>query len=283
MFYTPPEFGKEVLSIGEFNRGFGTFANPNAAGAYLSISFFILLATSWKTWVRTILGSYLLIGIVATGSMGALLCTLIAFALLPIVIATQKNWRVSLLFGGLLSIAVATTIILLIIFDPLNSLPSISSAKQLTGLLALSFGRLSHSIHGRVEIINATLPTYANYPFGMGPNTSGLFLETLHNDYLAFLIERGPFGLIGWLWLVIATLMFPMRKINQNLAPEKWRQSLIIWAGFLATALNGFTHEVSHFRQFWMPLAFLYAAYFILSELKRPSFEKTLMAEQILE
>jgi O-antigen ligase len=179
----------------------------------------------------------------------------------------------SLLFGGLLSIAVATIIILLIIFDPLSALPPLSSAKDLTGFLALSIGRLSHSISARAEIINFTLPFYANYPFGMGPNTSVLFLKTLHNDYLAFLVERGPLGLIGWLWVVIATLILPLRKTNPNQDPVKWWQSLTIWAGFLATALNAFTHEVSHFRQFWMPLSFLYAAYFILSKPIRPSKE----------
>jgi O-antigen ligase len=282
MFYTSPDIGNVVLSTGEFNRGYGTFANPNATGAYLSISFFILLATSWKKWLRTILGSYLLVGILATGSMGAMLFTLIAFAVLPITAAILKNWRIGLLFGGLLSILVATIIIVMIV-GPLNALPPIASAKHLTGLLALSIGRLSHSISARMEIINVTWLSYANYPFGMGPNTSVLFLKTLHNDYLAFLVERGPLGLIGWLWMVVATLLLPLRKTNPNQDPAKWRQSLTIWAGFLACALNGFTHEVSHFRQFWMPMSFLYAAYFILSELKKPSLEKELITDQIVE
>jgi len=283
MFYTSPDIGNVVLSTGEFNRGYGTFANPNATGAYLSISFFILLATSWKKWLRAILGLYLMVGILATGSMGAMLFTLIAFAILPIAAAILKNWRISLLWGGLISTAIASIIIVLIIFDPLNSLPPIASAKHLTGLLALSIGRLSHSISARVDIIDTTWPFYANYPFGMGPNTSTLFLKTLHNDYLAFLFERGPLGLIGWLWVVIATLLLPLRKTNPKQDPAKWRQSLTMWAGFLAGALNGFTHEVSHFRQFWMPMSFLYAAYFILSEHNKPSIEKTHMDEKILE
>jgi O-antigen ligase len=282
MFYTSPETGL-VLSTVEFNRGFGTFVNPNAAGAYLSVSFFILLATSWKKWLRAILGLYLLVGIFATGSMGAILFTLIAFVTLPIAYAILKNRRMSLLLGGLLSLAIATLILLLIIFDPLKALPSISSAKELTGFLALTIGRLSHSISARVDIINITWPFYEKYPFGMGPNTSVLFLKTLHNDYLAFLFERGPLGLIGWLWVVIATLLLPLRKINPKQDPAKWRQSLTIWAGFLACALNGFTHEVSHFRQFWMPMSFLYAAYYILSEVKKPSIERTHIDEQIIE
>jgi O-antigen ligase len=276
IFYTSPDIGNVVLNTGEFNRGYGTFANPNATGAYLSISFFILLATSWKKWFRAILASYLFFGILATGSMGAMLSTLVAFATLPMVTAILKNWRMSLLWGGSILTAIATIVILLILFNPLDALPPIASAKHLTGLLALSVGRIAHSISARVDIINTTWSSYANYPFGMGPNTAVLFLKTMHNDYIAFLVERGPLGLIGWLWLVIATLLLPMGKTNPNQDPNKWRQSLTIWGGFLACALNGFTHEVSHFREFWMPLAFLYAAYFILSQPKTPSLEKAI-------
>jgi hypothetical protein len=280
MFFTSPESGV-VLATGEFNRGYGTFANPNAAGAYLSFSFFILLAASWKKWVRALMGIYLIIGILATGSMGAMLFTLIALMTLPITAIILKNWRKSLLYGGLLSIVLAIGIILLIIFDPLGTLPSFASARDLTGLLALSLGRLAHSITARIEIINVTWPVYENYPFGMGPNTAVLFLKTLHNDYLAFLFERGPLGLIGWLWVVIATLLLPLRIINPKLDPERWWQTLALWAGFLASTLNAFTHEVSHFRQFWMPLSFLYASYYILSRLDNPLKEKTPINQNI--
>ena len=283
MFYTSPNTGNIILSTGEFNRAYGTFANPNATGAYLSISFFILLATSWKNWLRAILGSYLLVGILATGSIGAMLFTLVAFATLPIAAAIQKNWRKRLLLGGLILTAIASIIVLLIIFEALSAIPSLASAKHLSGLLALSIGRLSHSISARVDIIYVTWSAYTSYPFGMGPDTAVLFLKTLHNDYLAMLVERGPLGLIGWLWVVITTLLLPLRKINPNVDPAKRQQSLIIWAGFLASALNGLTHEVSHFRQLWMPMSFLYAAYFILCEFKKPSFGKTLIEDKILE
>jgi hypothetical protein len=283
MFYTSPDIGNVVLSTGEFNRGYGTFANPNATGAYLSVSFFILLATSWKRWIRALLGLYLMAGILATGSMGAMLFTLVALAILPIAAAILKNWRMSLLWGGLILTAVASIVIVLIVFDPLNSLPPIASAKHLTGLLALSIGRIAHSISARVDIINVTWSSYANYPFGMGPNTSVLFLKTLHNDYLAFLVERGPLGLIGWLWVVVATLLLPFRKTEIKHDPAKWRHSLIMWAGFLACALNGFTHEVSHFRQFWMPMSFLYAAYFILAERNKPAIENSYVDEKIFK
>lgn len=273
MFYTSPESGV-VLATEEFNRGFGTFANPNAGGAYLSVSFFILLATPWKWWLRAVLGVYLLFGILATGSMGAILFTMIAFVILPIAYTILRYGQLSLLLGGILSLVIAAFIFFLIIIDPLKTVPSISSAKELTGFLSLTIGRLAHSISARVDIINTTWPFYENYPFGMGPNTSVLFLKSLHNDYLAFLFERGPFGLIGWLWMVIATLLLPLRKTNPKQDPAKWRQSLTIWAGFLACALNGFTHEVSHFRQFWMPISFLYATYYILSESNKPLIEK---------
>jgi hypothetical protein len=281
LFYTSPETG-HILSSGLINRGFGTFVNPNAAGAYLSISFFVLLATSWKNWLRAILGLYLLTGILATASIGAITTSLIAFVVLIIANSILNKGRMTLLVGGLLLIIVATFTILIILIDPSQIIPPIASSQELTGLLNLTIGRLAHSISARTDILNTILPIYSNYPLGMGPNTSALFIKTLHNDYLAFLFERGPLGLLGWLWLVIATLMLPLRKMNKKLDPIQWWQTLALWAGFLASTLNAFTHEVSHFRQFWMPLSFLYAAYLLLFRLNQQVITKRLNDEQIL-
>jgi O-antigen ligase len=82
----------------------------------------------------------------------------------------------------------------------------------------------------------------------------------MHNDYLAFLFERGPIGAIGWLWMVAATLLAPLRAACQCTHSQQRWQVLALGAGFLGCAMNAFTHEVSHFRQVWVLMAFLFAA-----------------------
>jgi hypothetical protein len=265
LFYTSPSEGT-ILSTGAFNRGFGTFANPNATGAYLSISFFILLATNrWKSWIRFVLGSYLMVGIYSTGSMGAVISSFVSFAILVMTRLTYKNRRIALLTIGIVALAIGLFIVLILGYNPSTSVVSLAEKGSGNELLALTLGRLPHSIFGRINIIEDVLPTYYRYPLGIGPNAASLISKTLHNDYLAYLLERGPFGLIAWLWLVIATLITPLQKNHESKSDSHYWQFMALWAGFLAIVLNAFGHEVSHFRQLWMLMAFLYAAHYKLS------------------
>ncbi|HEX2981734.1 MAG TPA: hypothetical protein VHO48_15845, partial [Anaerolineaceae bacterium] len=69
MFYTNPN-GNIIEAGGDLDRAVGTFANANAAGAYLFISLFVLLAARWPRWFKIVGACWLLAGMFATGSMG---------------------------------------------------------------------------------------------------------------------------------------------------------------------------------------------------------------------
>jgi hypothetical protein len=265
IFYTSPLKGN-ILSTGEFNRAFGTFANPNATGTYLSISFFMLLAVSnWKRLTRLILGLFLLVGIYSTGSMGAVLSTIASFLILIVIRPVYKNQRAALLTGGIVALGIAMLIILILVYNPSQSLRSIIETSDRNAFLSLTLGRLFHSVTGRVNLIEDVWHFYYRHPLGIGPDAATLISGTLHNDYVAYLFERGPFGLIAWLWLVIATLITPLRMKDRYSANFRFWQLLVLWSGFLAIILNAFSHEISHFRQVWMLMAFLYSAYYGLS------------------
>jgi O-antigen ligase len=81
----------------------------------------------------------------------------------------------------------------------------------------------------------------------------------LHNDYAAFLFERGPLGAIGWVWIVGAVVLAPVRAAYQS--PDRYRRwrLLALGVGFLSCAVNAFAHEISHFRQVWVLMAFVFA------------------------
>jgi hypothetical protein len=271
IFYTSPTKGN-ILSTGEFNRGFGTFANPNATGAYLSISFFILLANKGLTkWTRFILGSYLILGIYSTGSMGAVLSTCVSGAILGIISLVHTNRQRAFLTVGLAAIAISALLILILTYNPLQSLASLTDKNSENQLLMLTLGRLPHSVSGRVNLVEDVWPLFTRYPFGIGPNAAVLISGTLHNDYIAYLLERGPLGLIAWLWLVLATLIIPLRMTIKARGSLQYWQFLALWAAFLALVLNAFSHEISHFRQVWVLMALLYGLYYNLSTHKDKS------------
>ena len=262
IFYVSPVDGK-ILSMEGFNRGLGTYINPNAAAAYLSISFFVLLATQWPVWLRALFGTWLMIGIYATGSNGGLYSTLIAFASLIVFYLAIKPQRLYLfwvIFIGVVATAFTLLVINDFLIDPYEG-GFVSENKLVTFLTT----RFSRSVVDRMAIIEKAWSVYRDYPFGTGPNTSTLIYKSLHNDYFAFLIERGPLGLIGFLWIMGATLIKSLRMAYWKKDGFNCLLMLSLGMGFFSCAINAFVHEITHFRQVWVLMAFIFATYFMQS------------------
>jgi hypothetical protein len=237
-------------------RATGTFDNSNAAAVYLSVSFFLLLATTWPVWVRSALGAWLLVGMLATGSNGALLTTFGSLALLGTGFLLLRNrWDITLpiaVIGIGVGMTAAAALALGVASWPLAG-PEFRTGNP---LLRNTLGRLSHAVDRRREILTWGLETYRRHPLGTGPNT---FSSGLHNDYAAFLFERGPAGLVGWLWMIGATLLGSLQAAGRLVdRHQRWRV-LLLTASFLASAVNALSHEVSHMRQVWLLMAFLFA------------------------
>lgn len=257
-FYAEPH-QERIISTAGLSRAVGTYINPNAAAAYLSISFFVLLATPWPTWLRSVFGMWLLAGILGTGSMGALSSTIGSLVVLLVVHSMVSNQQEATLWGTV--IGVGAGMLAAMLFIPVVWPSFISRAGFATDsrLLALTVGRLPHSLTGRFTRIEEYWPIFKRHPWGTGPDTSASLGLSLHNDYLAFLFERGPVGALGWLWMVGATLLTPLKAARLHTNGGRW-QVLALGAGFLASAVNSIAHEVSHFRQLWVLMVFLYAA-----------------------
>jgi hypothetical protein len=246
----------------EFGRAVGTYVNPNAAAAYLSVSFFVLLATSWPIWLRSVFGIWLLAGMFGTGSMGALFATIGSLAVLAVVYPIVKNRQATTLWGGVVGVGVGILGVMLFILSLWPSLLPDIGLDTSGQLFAITVRRFPRSLAGRLTTMEQAWSVYSLHPWGIGPATSYLHIPigiSLHNDFLAFAVERGPLGFIGWLWLVGSTLLAPLRTAYQCTdRHQRWRV-LVLGAGFLACAMNALTHEVSHFRQVWVLMAFLFA------------------------
>jgi O-antigen ligase len=263
LFYTS-SFDQRVLSHGSLTRSIGTFVNPNATAAYLSISLFVLLATSWPIWLRSVLGIWVFAGMFATGSMAALAATLGSLVILLLLFWAEDRWSTALQ-GGVLGVGVGllSAVVSILSLEGL-SLSGLSSRGNST-LYDLTVGRFWRSLKSRLVLVEKAQAMYRRYPWGTGPNSSGSYIATLHNDYVAFLFERGPLGALAWVWMVGATLWAPLRAAFQ--CPDRsrrWRL-LALGAGFLACAVNALAHEISHFRQVWVLMAFVFATVHVTS------------------
>lgn len=257
MFYASPLY---ELSLREGPaRAIGTFLNANAAAVYLAVSFFVLLATSWPHWLKSMLAGWLLVGIFGTGSNGALMSTLGALVVLVMVHSMTKRREQIMLWGGIVGLSVGILALLLfiaVLWFPISPELGLESNGR---IYAITLGRISGSLAERMDLIDWAWKTYIRNPWGTGPNSFSLLRASLHNDYFAFLFERGPIGGIGWLWIVGATLLTPLRVANRLVGKRERWQVLALGAGFLACAVNAFSHEISHTRQVWMLLVFLFA------------------------
>jgi len=255
MFYTLPY--RDLTLREGLVRAVGTHVNPNAAAVYLSVSFFVVLATSWPIWLRSGLAVWLFAGMFGTGSNGALVTTLGGLAVLVVVHSIAKSRREILLWGAVICMGVGLVAIALLVLAP--ALLSGLGFDMGGQLLFNTLGRFSHSLTARLDLVSWAWKTYSRHPWGTGPNSFAALQASLHNDYVAFWFERGPVGAIGWLWMVGATLLTSLRVANQLINKHQRWQVLALGAGFLACAVNAFSHEVSHMRQVWMLMVFLFA------------------------
>ncbi|MBN1872943.1 MAG: O-antigen ligase family protein [Anaerolineae bacterium] len=273
-FYADPS-RERVISASGFTRGVGSYINPNAAAVYIFVGLFVLWATSWPIWLRLGLGTWMLVGIFSTGSMGGLVSTFASAIIVLIVAALMYNQRMGLIGGIAISAGISLLIMLLLLYTLWPAwISDIADSKA--RLLALNIGRLAVSFSSRISTIKNAWPVYIHYPLGTGPNSFGQFQVSLHNDYVAFFFERGPIGFIGWMSIVSIGLLTPLEGIRKSHTAYQRQQMLALGAGFLACVLNAFVHEVSHFRQLWMLLAFLFA----LSPASQPQLYHQLKTER---
>jgi len=262
-FYIKPTLDPHTMrdpnAGADLTRSIGTFVNANAVGVYLSVSFFALLATSWPIWLRLTLGGWIFAGMFGTGSNGALLSTAGSFVLLVGVYLIVQNRRDIKLLGAVMGMGmgIAAVVLFMLGFSP--SLLSGVGLDARDPLLFQTLGRVSHSLATRLDIGAWAWETYRRHLWGTGPNSFASLGGSLHSDYIAFWFERGPLGIIGWLWLIGATLLRSLQVVSQLVDRHRRWQVLALGAGFLACAMNAFTHEVSHMRQVWTLLVFLFA------------------------
>jgi hypothetical protein len=257
------------------NRATGTFTNTNMLSSYLVLSLFLLLSLERNVgrvfkWVSLgILG----VGLLATKSNGGIVSFIAGLA----VWAPLRSWikhrsPTRLAAGVLLAVAAVMTLWWLYTGWGLGSAEIKDLQKE------SSLGRAAHSSEERGRIWTTLFQRWTQSPLGIGPGNSrwqevgvssrerktSYFSKEAHNDSLAYLVERGPLGLLGLVVTLVMIVVMLTNWLKQRAARGEAEDS----GGSLPSAMAGamtawvvfsFTHETLHLRHYWLFLAMLCA------------------------
>jgi O-antigen ligase len=231
----------------------------NKAAFFQLMGFVPLLLAGYSKRTTIVLGMFLFASMLTSGSMGAtiafssgLIAALFAIAYLKksLSIVTKSFLRIVLalsLLGGALYIIGG------------------QNAHQLDHFERIIVGRYDKSSGGRFDLwsrgIDVLLEHNAFF-WGVGPENFRMVDVSgndnqLHNDTLAFLVERGLLGLMGLALFAGITIMKAVQILDIfRKDPKRARLGVVIFLAVLvATVVESLTHQIFHTRELWLVLA----------------------------
>ncbi len=238
-------------------RPAGLFMNANSAAFFQCLGFAPLMLISRTPRTAVILGVCLLPTMLVTGSMGATLGLIAAVTVgLGVLVLSGHGVRVVASSMQLLA-----TLALLggLVFLVVNF-----NAGYKEHFEHIFLGRAERSSEGRLYLWQRGFDAFLDhgvYVLGVGPEN---FREVdgrgkqLHNDFMAFLVERGFLGVIG---LVLLAAVALSRSVQLILLHRKYPdriglEGVIFLAALCAAMVESLTHQFFHFRELWLLLAF---------------------------
>lgn len=237
-------------------RPSGLFGNANKAAVHQLFGYVPLLLWGPSRKATMVLGVALLPTIMATGSMAAAIAFLaglmVALAatfacgrLVPVVKTLVRLALIVMLIGGLLFVAFGT------------------SDRARAHLERILFGRTDRSSESRFSLWQRGLSAYVDhsaYLWGLGPENfravdgAG---NQLHNDLLAFSVERGLLGTVGlvlFAGLALSRAALVVRAYRTH--PEHGQLAYVVFlAAMVATIVESLTHQMFHIHERWLVLA----------------------------
>ena len=244
----------------------------NKAAYFQLVGFVPLLLSGFSKQRTGIFGVLLLVSILTTGSMGSTLSFFVGLIASIFTIALFKKafsvvikyflqfvLAVSLL-GGALSIAIT------------------QNPAYLDHFQKIIVGRFDKSSSGRFDLWQRGLTVlleHRAYLWGVGPENFRVVdpAQTdnqLHNDFLAFMVERGLIGVLGLVLFPIIALRrtFSLLQSSKK-ASGQVQFELVVFVGIvMATMFESLTHQLFRTRELWLILALQEAVYFAITTSK---------------
>jgi hypothetical protein len=231
----------------------------NKAAFFQLLGFVPLLLSGYSRRSTIILGVFLFVSMMASGSMGATIALSSGLMVSIFAIAYLKK-SISVLIKGLMRVGFAILILGGALYIASSQIPD-----QVNHFQEIILGRFDKSSGGRFDLwgrgIDVLLEHNA-FLWGVGPDNFRVVDPSgndnqLHNDTLAFLVERGLLGLIGLglfagIGMSKAVHMLQILKEDPNRAGF---EVLVFLGALTAILVESFTHQVFHTRELWLVLA----------------------------
>jgi len=250
------------LSLGhkssEFDiyRPSGLFMNANSAAFFQLLGFVPLLLVSPSKKVAMILGLLLLPTMLLTGSMGAAVAFM---AGLTVAIgAIVLSGRLVLIIKIFVQLAITISLLGGLLYFIVSH-----NERYQEHFEQIFLGRAERSSEGRFDLWQQGMDAYLEHDvflWGIGPENFRVVGEKgkqLHNDFLAFSVERGLLGTVGLvLFATLAVSRAAYMVVICNKYPHRARLVVVVFLGaIIAAIVESLTHQTFHFRELWVVLA----------------------------
>jgi hypothetical protein len=246
-----------------------TMGDPNVAANYFFISLMVVAMAQRPRNRMVRIGAYaiLLTAILLTGSNGGFI-TLAAG--LSTALLLRFVWRHSL--AATISVVSLVAVALIVVAPQVHADRLLKAAHTSDQrLIRDSIGRASESEGSRSQLLQESIQLFNDGDLlGRGPAATkpilrqqqAPYVKEAHDDYLATLVERGAFGMVGLLlllaavgvrtWLVVSTPL-PPRFSDVVPRPE------VLFGAVVGCGVAAAFYEVLHFRHVWTLLALVAA------------------------
>ena len=238
-------------------RPAGLFENANATALFQLMGFVPLLLAGPSRKAIVMGGALLFLSIVSTGSLGA-----VAAFLCGLFIAVIALFVVGGRLGPILKTVVLLTIAGLLLGGAFYFAASRDPDLQ-ARFEYFFYGRAEGSAEGRFALwrggIEMLLRSEAPI-WGIGPEAFrdlDIREKQLHNDLLAFVVERGVLGVLGLVWLggTAVSQAFRILRIHKKRLDQAGLVVVIFLAAVIAALVESQTHQIFHARTLWLVLA----------------------------
>jgi hypothetical protein len=269
--FLSPEFWRLTARLADKSvvfdiyRPSGLFENPNSAAFFQLLGFVPLVLVSPSKKVAMILGLLLLPTMLLTGSMGAVVA--LTAGLTVAIIAISLSGHLALVIKMVAQLAVIMLLLAGLLFLIISQ-----NQRYQDHFERILFGRSEKSSEGRFDLWQRGFDAYVEYDvflWGVGPENfrevdAKMTDNQLHNDFIAFSVERGLLGTLGLaLFATIAVSRAAYMVLIRNKYPDRAPLVVVVFlAATIAAMVESLTHQTFHFRELWLVLAFQEAMLF---------------------
>ncbi len=241
-----------------YGRAAGTFKDPNVLGPFLIVPIIYQLGTALERPLHRMIlplaiAGFLMLAVFLSFSRGAwfvLALSLAIYGYLALVTASRAIVRLKII--GLL--ALGSILALGVVAAALTN----DKVAELVSQRASLEQSYDTGSEGRFGGQQKAIGLIAENPLGIGAQefTSRYHHEEVHNVYLTLFLSAGWLGGSIYLIVVVLTILLGFRHLLR--ATPTRPLFLIVYATFVATALEGLIIDTDHWRHFYVLLALIW-------------------------